>query len=99
VGALAGYDEWVNAVEGNSTTGGSAVANYKGSYATFAADHHIGEATLSNYLGSFGVDIDSDTVWAVLDHNSHFGTVPEPATMSFLALGGLALLRRRRGRK
>jgi len=97
-GALADYDEWVNAVEGNSATGGSAVANYKGTYAAFASANSITEATLVNYLGSFGVDIASDTVWAVLDHNSAFGTVPEPATLTLLALGGLAVLRKRRRR-
>ncbi|MDD4891049.1 MAG: PEP-CTERM sorting domain-containing protein [Phycisphaerae bacterium] len=56
--------------------------------------------------GQWGVDTATNVVWAVLNHNSQFaiGTVvPEPATMGFLALGGLAMagaaIRRRwRGR-
>jgi len=95
-GELAGYDEWVNAVDGNSTTGANAVANYKGSYSAFASANSITEANLDSYLGSFGVDIASDTVWAIVDHNSAYGAVPEPASITLLALGGLAFLRRKR---
>jgi len=101
-GVLDGYDEWVNAVEGNSAVGVSAVANYKGTYDQFAADNIVTDSNLGDYLGSFGVDTASDTVWAVLDHNSHFVTVPEPATVSLLGVGIAALLirgRQRRGRR
>jgi len=49
-------------------------------------------------LGAFGVDTVSHQVWAVIDHNSDFAAaVPEPASLSLLAMGGLTLLRRRRG--
>jgi hypothetical protein len=30
-------------------------------------------------------------VWAVLNHASNFAVVPEPATMAFLLLGGIAM--------
>jgi autotransporter-associated beta strand protein len=51
-------------------------------------------------LGSWGVDTAQNKVWAVVDHNSQFAVIPEPATMALMALGGVAaLIRRRRGRK
>lgn len=50
-------------------------------------------------LGHHGVDADSNTVWAVLDHNSTFGigAVPEPSSWGLLlvGIGGAALFRRR----
>ena len=96
-GVLAGYDEWVNAVDGNiGADGVNAAKNVKSSYADFASTNSITDANLADYLGSFGCDITTNTVWAIVDHNSSFGTVPEPATMTLLALGGLAVLRRRR---
>jgi len=44
-------------------------------------------------------DLDANTITVLTDSFSPFalGAVPEPATMSLLALGGLVLLRRRRG--
>ncbi len=53
-------------------------------------------------LGSWGVDTENNVVWAVVNHNSLFAAAPEPATMGFLALGGLAMAGmglRRRNRK
>jgi len=49
-------------------------------------------------LGDWGLNMDENYVWANVDHASVFSIsgVPEPATLSLLALGGLALLRRRR---
>jgi hypothetical protein len=98
-GVLDGYDEWVNAVEGNSAVGVNAVVNYKGAYDQFAADNGVTDSNLGEYLGSYGVDIGSDTVWAVLDHNSQFATIPEPATISLLGVGIAVLLVRGRERR
>jgi hypothetical protein len=52
-------------------------------------------------LGTWGVDTESNVVWAVLDHNSVFGAiaaVPEPASyvLAGIGLAGLAWASRRR---
>ena len=44
-------------------------------------------------LGHYGIDTGSDTVWAVLNHNSQFAVaVPEPSTLMLLAAGLLGVL-------
>lgn len=47
-------------------------------------------------LGHWGVDVTTHTVWAVLNHTSQFAATPEPTVLAVLALGGIALVRRRR---
>ena len=50
-------------------------------------------------LGTFGIDTDTNTAWAVVDHNSEFvvtQAVPEPGSVGLLALGALGLVARRR---
>ncbi len=81
LGWLDGSNTWVNAIDGNSTLGGSAVQGYAGSYAA------SGASATSDYLGSWGYDTTNDTVWAVLDHNSEFAVIPEPSTWAMLAAG------------
>jgi len=85
---------WVNAVLGNLSTGGSAIAGYAGSFAA------SGAAASAAYLGSWGYDAAGHNVWAVLDHNSEFAVVPEPSTWALLAfsLTTVMVLRRRRMR-
>ena len=77
---------WRNAVDGNS--GGTATPKF-GAY-----------NPLTDFVrGNFGIDTSANTVWAVIDHNSEFAVtqaVPEPGSIGLLALGGLALLRRRK---
>jgi len=90
-GTLPDKIEWVHATEGNIGSG-TVVANYQGSYDDFVAEH--AGFTVAGYLGSYGVDIEDNTVWAIVDHNSQFGAVPEPATIALLVLGGLAVIRR-----
>lgn len=77
------------------------------------AGMYQGELAFSAYtgpltVGVWGIDTtdpDRHYVWAVLNHSSEFAVVPEPATMAFLLLGGMAMAgagvvqRRRRGGK
>jgi|GEM_PF-6124716 len=78
--------QWVNAVQGN--VGGNAQGPILGLPAV--------SADVSAMLGQWGVDIGSNTVWAVLNHNSRFAVLPEPATFGLLGLGAMGLLARRR---
>jgi hypothetical protein len=61
---------------------------YEGSYQSFR-DSHTG--ALTDLLGYWGVDTQTDEAWAVLDQNGSFAVVPEPGTISLLATGGLGL--------
>ena len=70
---------WVNAVDGNF-----------GGTAFFAGNKAYNPAT-DFVLGFYGVDTQSDTVWAVLNHNSEFSIVPEPASLA-LIVAGLAII-------
>ncbi len=84
---------WVNAIDGNSALGGSAIQGFLGSYAA------AGASANSDYLGSWGVDVDNGNVWAILDHNSEFAVIPEPRAMALMAAVcalAVAFLRRRR---
>lgn len=88
--------EWVNAVDGNTTTGASAVTNYQGSYADFLADvAHPDAGNLALTVGTWGVDINDNTVFAILDHNSEFIVVPEPSSLVPLSMACLLIMRRR----
>ncbi len=85
--------EWVNAVDGNSSTGGSAIAGFAGSYLDSTA------TASAEFLGSWGFDTANNSVWAILDHNSDFAIIPEPGTVSLLAALAATLfvvIRRRR---
>lgn len=95
-GDLAGLDEWVYAVDGNSSAGANAVTNYQGGWLAFVTSQGGGPLDLNDYLGSWGVDTANDKVWAVIDHASVYGAVPEPATMSVLTIVGLVMIPRRR---
>lgn len=52
-------------------------------------------------LGEYGYDPSADVAWAVIDHSGTFAVlvVPEPASISILAIGAVGLLRRRRLRR
>jgi hypothetical protein len=74
---------WENAVNTNTT-----------GTPTFAG---VGAYDGQNIVGRWGVDLARHAVWAVLDHNSEFAVVPEPAAITVMLAGGsMMLLRRRR---
>lgn len=90
---------WVNAVLGNGgPSGGSAITAASGS------PQANGVLADTAFLGSWGRDTATNSVWAVVDHNSDFAViaVPEPATSALLlaaVAAGLAGLDRRRRRR
>jgi autotransporter-associated beta strand protein len=92
-----GTPHWENAVLGNFATGGSAQADVLSSWSAFVSANSITAANLGNFLGSWGVDTTANTVWAVLDHNSQFASVPEPSSLAMMLFGALTmwLLRRK----
>jgi hypothetical protein len=76
---------WVNAIDFNTGPNVGAT-NVQGAWA--------GQLQ----LGTWGVDIANNTVWAVLDHNSVFAAVPEPGSFVLAGIGlvGLVWASRRR---
>jgi fibronectin-binding autotransporter adhesin len=79
---------WVNAVEGND---GGTSTFFAGSWSEYLAA--TPGATIADSLGVYGRDTRSDTVWAVVNHNSQFASiivVPEPGTLALAAAAGLA---------
>ena len=77
-----------NAVDHNDYSGGGAPF-FAGVIAYDPGSHF--------FLGYYGVDIDNDVVWAVLNHNSEFGVgvLPEPAGLGMIGLALLAVRKRR----
>lgn len=93
--------QWINAVEGNIEESNNASASqqgYKGSFFVFQngdGGSFAGYGTdLANYVGAWGMETSGGTTsaWAVLNHNSDFGAVPEPSTCTLLGLGALAVV-------
>lgn len=90
-------DEWVLAIEGNiGNTATQAMQGFDGSYTEFLTA--FGGVSLAQSIGAYGFDQETQAAWAVLNHNSDFAVIPEPATTALLVLGGFAFLARRRWR-
>lgn len=106
-------DLWVTAVTGNFDPDGSRL--YEGimsSWDDFKNDTGdvrnqggdsgaITDANLADYLGSWGIDLVNNKIWAVLDYtDAQFAVmgepIPEPTSLAMLGLGAAMLLRRRR---
>lgn len=89
--------QWVNATDEN--VGGDGIAAelaVASSWTDFALSRGINNGNVADWLGSWGYDINTNEVWAVIDHNSDFAVVPEPASATLMLLGVGAMLRRRR---
>jgi hypothetical protein len=72
-------DEWELAVQGNIGS-----QNHK-----FAG---AGAWNGDMELGDWGIDVNTHTAWAVVDHTGDFEVVPEPATIALLAAGAAAAM-------
>jgi hypothetical protein len=59
---------------------GDVFQNVQGSWDAFAAANGVNDANVGNFLGSYGVDPATHTVWAVVNFNGQFSVVPEPAS-------------------
>jgi hypothetical protein len=81
---------WVNAVDGNTD-----IIGEPNTPTQFLRAYN---PATDFYLGYYGVDSVNNRVWAVVNHNSFFGAVPEPTSAALVAFGLLPWLRRRRGR-
>jgi hypothetical protein len=86
---------WIDAIDANSD-GGAGEQFHLGSFSDFVATLGGGPLPLSAH----GVDIEENTVWAVLNHASVFaaGVVPAPGTATLLVLSLLVFARRQRRR-
>lgn len=90
-------DVWKPAVDGNHGEAGGLAGFYADtSYMNFLSLN--GGWNAVEMLGAYGVDRENGQVWAVIDHNSEFGAVPEPSTWALIGLGAAALIFTRRKR-
>ena len=83
------FGDWLLATEGNSSQLVSLTSPLQGSWLDYVAASS--GRTPANSLGAYGVDTTTDTLWAVIDHNSQFAAVPEPSGLA-LAFAGLGML-------
>lgn len=96
---LGWYDNgiWKLAAEGNSSAG-SLAGFYNMAYTDFLSGHG-GTFNAATMLGAYGTSSVNSTVWAVINHNSTFAVIPEPATCALFALGALVFVVANRSRR
>lgn len=82
--------EWVLAVEGNTGTG-SLAGFYAMSYVDFL-NANGGTFDSVAMLGAYGIDVSAHTVWAVVNHNSEFASIPEPSAWMLITCGSAAIV-------
>jgi len=83
------------------SAGAQQQGNYHGSWDAFAAAKGVTDGNLSQFVGSWGLVIDSanptnSRIWSVLDHTSLYAVVPAPGALALLGFVGIAGARRRR---
>lgn len=98
-------DRWVHAVQGNFDNMpdnpnrhdehgviGNAVVGTLQDYINGTQTSVAGLSKLAGEIrvGDHGGDADSNTVWAIVDHNSDFAVIPEPST--YALIGGIICL-------
>ncbi|MDP9172348.1 MAG: polysaccharide lyase family protein [Planctomycetota bacterium] len=90
--------QWEQATNGDFNGGTTVLQDFQGSWDSFSsAEGGITDANIANFLGSWGVDPATNTVWAVVDHTGQFAVVPEPSTLAVIvSIGSLPLLRRKK---
>jgi autotransporter-associated beta strand protein len=86
---------WDLAVTGNTGTNNATTAqqNFAGSFADFQT---LFGTTLGAYQGAYGLDVSTNSLWAVVNYGGSFAAVPEPTGALAGLLLGSGLLRRRR---
>ena len=52
----------------------------------------VSKAANSFRVGDWGGDVDNNTLWAAIDHNSQFAVIPEPKTYALLLGLGVLLI-------
>ena len=86
---------WTENSLGNISSAAALVTNFSGSWAQFASTYGANDDNLTSFLGCWGVNKQTNHVWAVIDHNSVFSVVPAPGTALLLLSYRLVANRRR----